>query len=220
MRANIQKLVARLDGAFPLPEPIYEFGAREVPGQELRVIRPLFAGREYLGCDIEPGPGVDCVLDLERLALPDASIGTVIALDTLEHVERFWAVGPELHRVLRPGGVAVLTSVMYFPIHEYPADYWRFTPDGMRAFARPFETSLIGAAGLADFPHSVVAIGIKAGGDPATAGRLERALRHWSRHEAQGAKEWLTLLLPPILLAPAYRHFTRFTAWRRRRAGT
>ena len=121
MRANIRKLVARLDTAFPLPEPIYEFGAREVAGQELRAIRPLFAGREYLGCDLEPGPGVDRILDLERLSLPDASIGSAIALDTLEHVERFWTVGPELHRVLRPGGIAVLSSVMYFPIHEHPA---------------------------------------------------------------------------------------------------
>jgi hypothetical protein len=220
VRANIRKLVARLDGEFPLPEPIYEFGAREVPGQEQRAIRPLFAGRDYLGCDLEPGPGVDRILDLERLALPDQSVGSVIALDTLEHVERFWEVGPELHRVLRPGGIALLTSVMYFPIHEYPADYWRFTPDGMRAFARPFETVLIGAAGVSDLPHSVVAIGIKTGADPAAAGRLERALRHWSRHESQGVAEWLTLLLPPIVLAPAYRNFTRFTAWRRRRSRT
>jgi len=208
MRANIRKLV----------EPIYEFGAREVTGQGQRAIRPLFHGRDYHGCDLEPGPGVDRVLDLERLALPDASIGAAIALDTLEHAERFWAVAPELHRVLRPGGIALLTSVMYFPIHEYPADYWRFTPDGMRALARPFETILIGSAGHVDFPHSVVAIGIKAGGDPTAAGRLERALEHWSRREAQGLKEWLTLLLPPILLAPAYRHFTRLTAWRRRSA--
>lgn len=216
MRANIRKLVARLDREFPLLEPICEFGAREVAGQEQRAVRPLFAGREYFGCDLEAGPGVDRVLDLERLALPDASIGTAIALDTLEHVERFWLVAPELHRVLRPGGIAILSSVMYFPIHEYPADYWRFTPDGMRALARPFETILIGSAGLAEFPHSVAAVGIKKGGDPTAGVRLQRALEHWSRHEAQGLKEWLSLLLPPIVLAPAYRHFTRLATWRSR----
>jgi SAM-dependent methyltransferase len=215
MRGNIRKLVARLDRAFPLPEPIFEFGAREVTGQEQRAIRPLFAGRDYFGCDLQPGPGVDRILNLERLELPDASIGTAIALDTLEHVERFWAVAPELQRVLRPGGIALLTSVMYFPIHEHPADYWRFTPDGFRALAGAFDTAVIGSAGLTDFPHTVVAIGIKAGGDPAAAAALERALHQWSRSDAQGLKEWLTLLLPPALLAPAYRQFTRLAARRR-----
>ncbi len=218
MRGTIRKLVARLDRAFPLPEPIFEFGARSVPGQEQRAIRPLFVGRDYVGCDLQPGPGVDRLLNLEQIELPDASVGTAIALDTLEHVERFWDVTPELQRVLRPGGIAILTSVMYFPIHEHPADYWRFTPDGFRTLARAFDAAVIGSAGLTDFPHTVVAIGIKAGGDPTAAPTLERALHQWSRRDGQGLKEWLTLLLPPALLAPAYRHFTRLAARRRGRS--
>ena len=40
--------------------------------------------------DFRPGPGVDCVADVENLPQPDASVGTVIALSTFEHVRRFW----------------------------------------------------------------------------------------------------------------------------------
>ena len=120
MRTTIRRLVERLDEAHAFPEPIYEFGSYMVAGQANRSIRSLFSDRDYVGCDLRPGPGVDRVLDLEKLALPDESVGSAIALDTFEHVERFWIAASELHRVLKPGGVALLTSVMYFPIHKFP----------------------------------------------------------------------------------------------------
>ena len=37
------------------------------------------------------------------------------------------------------GGVCVLSSVMFFPVHGYPHDYWRFTPEGMRLLLEPFD---------------------------------------------------------------------------------
>ncbi len=207
MRSTIRKLVERLDGALALPEPIYEFGAFQPSGQESRAVRELFANRDYVGADMREGPGVDRVLDLEALDLPDDSIGTAISLDTFEHVQRFWKASSELHRVLRPGGYLLLCSVMYFPVHDYPSDYWRFTPEGFRALVEPFESVFVESAGLRDFPHTVVAVAVKGPVGDETAHRIRRELALWKRRDAQGWKEILTLILPPILMSPLYRWY-------------
>ncbi|HLP09570.1 MAG TPA: class I SAM-dependent methyltransferase [Opitutaceae bacterium] len=44
-----------------------------------------------------------------RIPVPDASVDCVTALDVLEHVERDAAAVAEFRRVLRPGGLAVVT---------------------------------------------------------------------------------------------------------------
>ncbi|MFC0677031.1 class I SAM-dependent methyltransferase [Lysobacter korlensis] len=51
--------------------------------------------------------------DLTALRLPDASLDAVISLDVLEHVPDFRAALRECARVLRPGGVLVLTVPFY-----------------------------------------------------------------------------------------------------------
>ena len=77
---------------FALKGPILEIGAYQVAGQESLDLRGLFPGRDYIGLDMRPGPGVDCVASAEKLPQADASIGTVIACNTFEHVRCFCAV--------------------------------------------------------------------------------------------------------------------------------
>src|SRR5262245_23623661 len=87
--------------AFELPAPVYEIGSYNVEGQEsFANLRPLFAGKEFIGVDMRDGPGVDLVADVEKLPLPAQSVGTIIAMSTFEHVPRFWRGFEELHRVL------------------------------------------------------------------------------------------------------------------------
>ena len=118
--------------SFDLPGPILEIGSYQVAGQEeIADLRPLFAGKRYLGVDVRPGPGVDCVADVEDLSQADASVGTVIAMNTFEHVPRFWRGFEEIERVLRPDGVVLVSVPFYFRIHHYPSDYWRFTPQAL-----------------------------------------------------------------------------------------
>jgi SAM-dependent methyltransferase len=44
----------------------------------------------------------------------------------------------EIARVLRPNGYVILTTPLYYPIHEEPYDFFRFTPFGLRHL---FETA-------------------------------------------------------------------------------
>jgi hypothetical protein len=66
-----------------------------------------------------------------------------------------------MHRVLRPGGVCAVTSVMWFPIHAYPHDYWRFTPEGLLLLLSPFDYLWARGVGHPLLPTQVVAVAAK-----------------------------------------------------------
>jgi hypothetical protein len=50
---------------------------------------------------------------------------------------------------------------MCFPIHGYPNDYWRFTPEAFRALVSNFPYAGIFFCGPPEFPHTVCAIAAK-----------------------------------------------------------
>jgi SAM-dependent methyltransferase len=162
MRKIIQDFVALCTNTLTLSPPIYDFGSLQVPEQEKEAdLRPLFPGAKYIGCDLRPGPGVDRILDLHHLQLPDSSAQTALCLDTFEHVEYPRKAISELHRILSPGGVLILTSVLRFEIHPHPHDYWRFTPEGFASLLKNFTHSFIQPIGKIHFPHTIVAIAWK-----------------------------------------------------------
>lgn len=204
MREIIRSFVGGLAGE--LPGPVYEFGAFQVEGQAgFADLRGFFPGKTYFGCDMRPGKGVDLVLNLHKIDLPDASAGTVLLLDTLEHVEFCREAMAEVLRILKPGGVVVISSVMNFRIHDYPSDYWRFTPEGFKSLLRGFSWAGVESLGETDFPHTVVGAGIKGEAPAGLARALEEKTAAWKRAAAEAqrpnpAKELVRALLPPVLL--------------------
>ena len=139
--------------SFELPEPILEIGAYQVAGQESYTnLRNYFPEKEYLGVDARPGPGVDFVADVENLPYADASVGTVIAMSTFEHVPHFWKGFEEVHRVLRPDGAFLVCCPFYFHIHNYPSDYWRFTPEAYQLLLEDYPQRVVGWHGPKNRP--------------------------------------------------------------------
>lgn len=70
--------------------------------------------------------------DLERLDLPDASFDAAVCAEVLEHLDHDAAALAELHRVLRPGGL-LLVTVPANPFRYDWTDRWaghrrRYTP--------------------------------------------------------------------------------------------
>lgn len=86
-----------------------------------------------IGVDMEPGPGVDVVADLEE-ALP-AGLGPfahVDCLSVLEHSKRPWLLAANVERLMEPGATLFLSVPFVWRIHGYPSDFWRMTVDAVR----------------------------------------------------------------------------------------
>jgi SAM-dependent methyltransferase len=210
MRITLLKLLKRITTRVTLPEPIYEFGAQRVPGQQhLPHVSSYFPGKRFVGCDLVIGDGVNEVQDLHQLSLPDASIGTALLFDTIEHVRDPWVAMRELHRCLRPGGLLVMTSVWYFPIHAYPDDYWRFTASGFRTLFQNFEPLAVTMCGLARLPHTVVGVAGRGPVPADVAAGIRDVVEEWAANDAHSWKETVMELTPPRLLIPAYDRFLK-----------
>lgn len=128
MRDNVKAFCKVCSEVFDPIQPIFEIGSLQVPGQEgYADLRPFFKGKTYVGCDIRQGLGVDRIENVEKLTLDDETVGTFIIVDTLEHIENPRRALEEIYRALKRNGMVIMSSVQNFPIHDYPADFWRFT---------------------------------------------------------------------------------------------
>ena len=209
MRTILFDLLERIVATSP-PEPVIEFGALRAPTQtHLPAVRSVFAGFQYSGADMMLGVGVDQLQDLRQIGIRDGSIGTVLLLDTMEHVEDPRAAIAELRRCLAPNGILLLTSHFFFPKHAYPYDYWRFTSDGILSLLKDFPHRHAGEGGLRLFPHTVVGLAGGRGLDARQWERSVRAVDDWLRRGATSWKERTLNLLPPVLAQLSYERYAK-----------
>lgn len=162
MNAAIWKLV-ELVAASHHVGPVVEFGSKQVllsTGIKCD-LREHFPNIEYIGCDLSEGPGVDRIADWTVTAFDEASIGTLLACEVLEHCLQPAQAIAETYRALKPDGLALITTPFFHPIHHMP-DYWRFTPQGMIALldGQGFNFKVYFQGDLA-LPYAVYALAAK-----------------------------------------------------------
>lgn len=89
---------------------------------------------EYIGSDIVQSSEskVDIISPATTIPLPDATFDTVMSTQTIEHVAEHQLLVNEAYRLLKPGGYFVLSGPLYWPLHEEPYDFFRFTKYGFR----------------------------------------------------------------------------------------
>lgn len=64
--------------------------------------------------------------------IPDATYDSAICLEVLEHVPDPFSAAHEIYRILKPGGVLVLSVPHLSRLHDLPHDYYRYTAYGLR----------------------------------------------------------------------------------------
>jgi SAM-dependent methyltransferase len=107
-----------------------------------RPYEPLFLpyAKSYVGVDIQAGPTVDLAAPAESLPFDDASFDCAVCTQVLEHSEDPQTVCAELYRVLRPEGVAFISTHGVARYHAAPDshadDYWRWTHTGLERLLR------------------------------------------------------------------------------------
>jgi len=94
---------------------------------------------KYIAADVATASDtkIDIMLTPNQpVPLGDASVDTILANQTLEHVSDPVFYLSECHRLLRPGGLLVLSAPMQWRHHESPYDYHRFTRFGIEHHLR------------------------------------------------------------------------------------
>ncbi|UCC98537.1 MAG: hypothetical protein JSW66_01320 [Phycisphaerales bacterium] len=134
---DINQLIFIRERAGQFDGPYLEVGSKNYGTTQ--DVRSLFLARDdYVGVDMEDGPGVDLVLDLTAkfehvdARLGNRRFGTVFCLSVLEHCEHPFRMAENLTLLLKPEGRICISVPFAWQIHGYPNDYWRFTPEGVR----------------------------------------------------------------------------------------
>jgi SAM-dependent methyltransferase len=198
MNHFVHGVVRAVAETFELPGPILEVGSYQVEGQEgIANLRNLFPAKKHLGVDLRPGPGVDRVADVEDLPFPSRFFGTVLALNTFEHVRHFWRGFEEIYRVLRPDGALLVSVPFYFHIHDFPSDYWRFTPAALSVLLDDYPTRILGWHGPEQKPIGVWAVAFREEAPALADERIEqyrRALMEYAREPLRWTRRLRYLL--------------------------
>lgn len=87
----------------------------------------------YTTFDVVPGENIDVVGDVLKAPFADGSFDSIVSTQVLEHVEKPWVMVSEMRRILRPGGICIVSAPFMFPYHAHPCDFFRFTTEGMKS---------------------------------------------------------------------------------------
>ena len=111
-------------------------------GAGLRPFADLLPG-QTVALDHRPRPDIDLIGDAHRLPFGDGTIDAIVCTEVFEHLLDPAAAARELIRILKPGGRLVLTTRFCFPLHDRPADYWRFTSYTLARLFAPLDPVVV-----------------------------------------------------------------------------
>lgn len=126
-----------------LAKHIFEL-AKQIKGRTLDVgcgAKPyahLYASEEYVGLEIDTPQNraykqADYYYDGSRFPFADAVFDSLVANEVFEHVFNPDQFLDEVVRILKPGGVVLLTMPFVWDEHEQPHDFARYSSFGIRA---------------------------------------------------------------------------------------
>lgn len=106
---------------------VLDFGAGRAKYKDIISVR----ASRYVAFDQMPGSNIDVVGNVLKSPFLDCDFDTVVSTQVLEHVENPWLMIKEITRVLKNGGVCILTVPFLVPYHPDPQDNFRFTVNGL-----------------------------------------------------------------------------------------
>jgi SAM-dependent methyltransferase len=80
----------------------------------------------------------------------------------------------EIVRVLRPDGALLLSCPFYFHIHNYPRDYWRFTPESLEVLLEKYPLRIVGWQGPKRRPAHIWALAFREKRPPVSPEEFQR----------------------------------------------
>lgn len=104
----------------------------------------LSPNKNLINLDICAYKNVNVLADVQRIPFKNNTIGAVINIALLEHIENPQLVISEIFRILKPGGYVYTVVPFMFGCHSSPNDYYRWTGEGIKKLFSGFEEIKIG----------------------------------------------------------------------------
>lgn len=105
---------------------------------------------EFVCTDLDPSFGHE-VLDITKMEI-DEEYDVILCLNVLEHVYEVEAAIQNIYNALKTGGVAFIAVPVFFPLHDEPYDFWRFTEHALRKLLDNFNEIKIYHKGMRRYP--------------------------------------------------------------------
>ena len=93
-----------------------------------RFKKPKDKVEKWIFADINAIHNPDIIIDVSDMQeIESSSIDVINAIELFEHVKKIDEGLGECYRVLKPGGILIISTPFLFPIHADPFDYQRWT---------------------------------------------------------------------------------------------
>jgi SAM-dependent methyltransferase len=117
----------------------------------------LYPGCDVTVLDIIPGPDVDVVADAHQMSrhLPAGHFDFALSVAVFEHLAMPWKAAVEMARVLKHGGLALVSTHQTIGLHDTPWDFFRFSDAAFTALFNRATGFEIVTTGMLSFLHVV-----------------------------------------------------------------
>jgi len=146
-RKFMAKYCSRIKG-----KRILEIGSgKPVNGKYIYSVKDKFHASNRFECtDIIPEFGHK-ILDITTMQLKN-KYDIIVCFNVLEHVFDFNSAIRNMHAALRNKGQLLVLVPVFYPLHDEPHDYWRYTEHSLRKLFSGFRKITIDHSGLRQFP--------------------------------------------------------------------
>lgn len=140
LRKNVYDFLKNKILSEKTPQPVLEIGPmceEFTPVKEYYVNSKKYFeehNMKYISCDIYPESKcdiIDDVLNLEK-HVEKGSLGSIIALEVMEHTSKIWLLPDIFYNLLKPNGKIFISVPYYFYRHAPFPDFWRISEDGLK----------------------------------------------------------------------------------------
>lgn len=138
LRNNVESFMIQIESQFIRPGT----SLLDIAPQDHKGAKPFLPeGVRYHTLDINPKSGATYIADLCNCSqvVGQESYDYVVCTEVLEHTRQPFDAVNSIHKILKTGGLAFISTPFNFRIHGPLPDCWRFTEHGLRELFKAFD---------------------------------------------------------------------------------
>jgi SAM-dependent methyltransferase len=93
------------------------------------------------------------IIDVTKMKYKD-KFDVVLCLNVLEHVYDFQKAIDNMHSALKKDGLLIVAVPAFYPLHDEPGDYWRFTEHALKRMFAGYKIRTLIHNGKREYPFT------------------------------------------------------------------